>query len=110
MLQLTPKATEHLIQVRSERGVDKKAGARFVSRNGRIGLTFAAKPAKSDRVVEAEEIQIYIASEIAETLDQSIIDARPEEGKMTLVLRRNAAAKKAVARKAVAKPATTARK
>jgi Fe-S cluster assembly iron-binding protein IscA len=103
MLQLTPKATRHLIQVRRERGVDKKADARFVRRNGRVGLTFTTERTKTDRVVEAEEIQVYIATEIADTLDQAIIDARAEEGKTMLVIRRQAAGKTAAAKAATTK-------
>ncbi len=108
MLQLTPKATRHLIKVRRERGVDKKAGARFVRRNGRVGLTFTTERTKSDRVVEAEEIKVYIATEIADTLDQAIIDARAEEGKTMLVIRRQAAGKTAGSKAATAKAGTTA--
>lgn len=92
MLQVTPKATHHLIQVRRERGADPRAGARFVSRGARVGLTFALAPATGDRVVDANEIKVYVASEIADALDQAIIDARDEDGQTALFMRRRAAA------------------
>jgi Fe-S cluster assembly iron-binding protein IscA len=93
MLTLTPNATRHLIEVRKERGVDEKAGARFISKGGKVGLTFAKAPETGDKVVEGSEIPVYVAAEIAEVLDHSVIDARAEEGKMTLILRKGAAGK-----------------
>jgi len=96
MLQVTPKATRHLIQVRRKRGADPRAGARFVRRGGRVGLTFALAPATGDRVVDAKEIRVYVASEIADALDHAIIDARDDEdGKTALFMRRRAAASRA---------------
>jgi Fe-S cluster assembly iron-binding protein IscA len=88
MLRLTPKATNHLITVRKERGVDDQAGARFISKGGRVGLTFAAAPTEGDRVVDGEKINVFVAADIAEALDQSIIDASDQNGRMSLVIRR----------------------
>jgi Fe-S cluster assembly iron-binding protein IscA len=88
MLQLTPEATSHLVRVRRERGLDDQSGARFVSNGARVGLTFAGAPEPGDRVIEQKDIPVYVASEVAEALDTSVIDARVEEGKSILVLRR----------------------
>jgi Fe-S cluster assembly iron-binding protein IscA len=93
MLQLTPNAVRYLINVRKERGVDNRAGARFVSKEGRVGLTFALAAVDGDRVVDADVIKVYVASEIAAALDESIIDARDEDGKTALIMRKQAEAK-----------------
>ena len=93
MLQLTSNALRYLINIRQERGVDNRAGARFVSKEGRVGLTFALAPVDGDRVVDADVIKVYVASEIAAALDESIIDARDEDGKTALIMRKQAEAK-----------------
>lgn len=66
MLQLTSKATRHLIELRRERGVDERAGARFVSKGGRVGLIFASAPEQGDRVLGSAEILVYVPPEIAD--------------------------------------------
>ena len=93
MLQLTTEAARHLISLRRERGVSDTAGARFVGRGGRVGLTFAPRPAEGDRVVEDQSIKVFVAADIAEAMDQSIIDARDENGVTGLVIRKRRAAK-----------------
>lgn len=93
MLQLTPEATRYLLKVQGERGVDERAGARFVSKGGRVGLTFAPAPVAGDRVLNSAEIKVYVAAEIAKTLDESVIDARDEDGQIALSMRKQAASK-----------------
>lgn len=90
MLQLTSKAAQHLIKVRGERGVDDRAAVRFVSKEGRVGVTFSQTPQEGDRVVDGQEIRVFVAPEIATALDASIIDARDEEGQTSLVMRKQA--------------------
>ena len=92
MLTLTTKATRHLIEVRRKRGFDVHAGARFVGKGARVGLTFVRTPGKGDRVVASEEIKVYVAPDIADALDWAIIDARDEDGHTALVMRRREAA------------------
>lgn len=89
MLQLTPEATRHLVRVRRERGVDDQAGVRFVPRGTGVGLTFSAAPKPDDRVIDDPEISVFIAPEVVDALDASVIDARNEDGKSVLVIRRN---------------------
>lgn len=93
MLQLTPEATSHLVRVRRKRGLDDQNGARFVSRGAGVGLTFAAAPEPGDRVIEQKDIPVFVAREVAEALDGSVIDARLEQGTSVLVLRRQASAR-----------------
>ena len=97
MLQLTSNATRHLVKLRQERGLDDRAGVRFVSKEGRVGVTFSLNPANGDREIDAETIKVYVAPEIASTLEQSVIDTREEDGKASLVLRKQAAAAPKVA-------------
>jgi Fe-S cluster assembly iron-binding protein IscA len=91
MLQLTSKAAHHLIKIRGERGVDDRAAVRFVSKEGRVGVTFSLNPMDGDRVVDGQEIKVFVAPEIATALDESIIDARDEEGRTALVMRKQVA-------------------
>lgn len=90
MLVLTPNAERYLVNLRRERGVDDRAGAKLVSNCGRVGLTFAPAPVAGCRVVDSEAITIYVPSEIAETLDEAIIDIRHENGQPKLVMRKRA--------------------
>ncbi len=91
MLQLTPTAVRHLVTIREERGIDNRAGARFVRKDGHVGLTFALAPLDGDQVVEDTKIKVFVAAEIAAAMEQSIIDARDEEGRTALVVRKQAA-------------------
>ena len=93
MLTLTTKATRHLIEVRRKRGFDAHAGARFVAKGARVGLTFVRAPGKEDRVVESEQIKVYVAPDIADALDRAIIDAREVDGNTALVMRKRESAK-----------------
>jgi len=88
MLRLTSKAASHLLKVRRERGLDERSGARFVGSGGRIRLTFSSAPRLGDRVVKGAELPVYVSSEIADTLDQSIIGTKVHEGRTVLVFRR----------------------
>lgn len=105
MLQLTTAATDHLIRVRDERGRGKDAAARFVSKGARVGLTFAAKPGPDDRVIEGDGIAVYLAPEVADALENAVIDASVDEGKAILVMRRHRDRAKTGATRAKASPA-----
>ena len=91
MLQLTPEATSHLVQVRSQRGLDDQSAARFVPNGGGVGLTFTTAPKPGDRVIEQSDISVFVASGVADAFDASIVDARLEDGRSVLVLRRQGA-------------------
>jgi Fe-S cluster assembly iron-binding protein IscA len=91
MLQLTPEATRHLVRVRRERGLDDQSGARFVSDGAGVGLTFAEAPEPGDGVIEQTDISVFVAPEVADALNASVVDARAEDGKSVLVLRPQAA-------------------
>ena len=91
MLQVTPQATRHLLRLRAERGVDASQGVRLVRKGARIGLTFTPKPEPDDEVADGRGIAIYVAPDVAAAIDESVIDAREEDGKTALVLRQQPA-------------------
>jgi Fe-S cluster assembly iron-binding protein IscA len=94
MLELTPRAEKHLLNLRVQRGFDQTDGARFVTNAGRVGLTFTSAPKPKDRVIEGADLPIYVAPEAIEALDEATVDAEPEDGKTVLVIRRARGARK----------------
>ena len=88
MVQITEGAAKHLIRLRKERDRGNDS-PRFVSRQSRLRLTFAPKPEPGDEVVEHGDLSVYVASDVVGSLDQSVIDARDEDGKSYLILRRS---------------------
>ncbi len=88
MLQVTPEAAKHLLRLRQERGFLPTTAPRF-ARGGaaRVGVTFVDGPEPDDRVVDGTQIPVYVAADIADALDSSVVDARSKEGKTVLVLR-----------------------
>lgn len=90
MLELTPNAKRYLANLRREHGVDDRAGARLFTKGGQVGLTFAPAPVSGHRVFDGEVIKVYVPPEIVETLGDSIIDAREENGETKLVMRKRA--------------------
>jgi hypothetical protein len=88
MLQVTAEATHHLLRLRQERGFGPAAVPRFArGGGGRVGLTFVSGPEPGDRVVEGPQIPVYVAADISDALESSVIDARSEDGRIALVLR-----------------------
>jgi Fe-S cluster assembly iron-binding protein IscA len=87
MLQLTPEATTHLLEVRTQRGLDDHNAARFIAKGEGLRLTFATTPQPGDRVIEQPDISVFVAADVAVALDTSIVDTRLKEGKSVLVLR-----------------------
>lgn len=88
MLQITPQAEKHLIDLRVERGFDDKDGVRFMTSAGGVGLTFTAAPDPNDRVVEGANLPVYIAPEAVAALEEATIDSKTEDGKTVLIIRR----------------------
>jgi Fe-S cluster assembly iron-binding protein IscA len=87
MIQITPQAVQHLLHLRKERGFRDADGARFVRNAGRLGVTFTPAPENGDRVVDAGGMSLFVAPDIADRLDQSVVDARREDGRTLLVAR-----------------------
>ena len=91
MVQITDRATTHLLRARTQGGFDERAGARFVRGvAGVVGLTFAPAPEPGDQVLEGSALPIYVAEEVTAVLDQAVIDAPADDGESRLVLRSQA--------------------
>lgn len=89
MLQVTPRAREHLAKVRRER-TQGEASARFVpSISGAgVSLTFASQPNLGDHVVHADGIDVFIDRAVADRLDRSVIDVgKGKSGSTALILK-----------------------
>jgi Fe-S cluster assembly iron-binding protein IscA len=87
VLQVTERAIDHLEGLRRKKGFDERVGVRFVRNGERVALTFARGPKKGDRVVPRDRIPVYLASEVADTFDHSIVDAKTADERTWLVLR-----------------------
>ncbi len=90
MLELTAKATQHLLSVRSQRGHGADAAARFIQRGNGVGLTFATEPRPGDAVVEADGISVYVAAEVADRFEAGVIDVGDKGGTPALFFSRRA--------------------
>jgi Fe-S cluster assembly iron-binding protein IscA len=87
MLEITQQATSHLIRVRAEQGYSADAGARFVRGTTGVGLTFATQPEQGDVVLAGPDLHVYVAEEVANVLDNAVIDETSEDGGSRLILR-----------------------
>jgi Fe-S cluster assembly iron-binding protein IscA len=90
MLQITDRATTHLLRARTEEGFDERAGARFVRGSAGVGLTFAAAPEQGDQVLTGSALPVYVAEDVTGVLDRAVIDVSAEDGESRLVLRSQA--------------------
>jgi Fe-S cluster assembly iron-binding protein IscA len=88
MMQITERAATYLERLRSEKGLDGKSGVRFVRNGAKVALRFAPAPEKGDRVVRRDGLAVYLAPEVVEKFDRSIVDARTREARTWLVLRK----------------------
>ncbi len=88
MLRLTSQATDHLMRVRREKGLETNAVPRFIRKAGRLVLTFAGGPESGDRVVDSGRLSTLVASSAADLLDGATIDVGTSSGKSLLTVRR----------------------
>ncbi|MGH3005273.1 MAG: hypothetical protein ACRDOS_05120 [Gaiellaceae bacterium] len=98
MLALTQNAVEaiHAIKSSSEE-VPDDAGLRISAEpteaeETSLHLAIVPSPAESDVVVEAEGEQIFLGPEVAGFLDDKILDAQMEEGRVNFAIAPQAAA------------------
>ena len=92
MLALTQNAVDaiHAIKASSDE-VPDDAGLRISAEatdaeETSLHLAIVPSPAASDVVVEAEGEQIFLGSEVAGFLDDKILDAQMEEGKVNFAI------------------------
>ena len=88
MLQITDHAASHLQHLREEKGHDATVGVRLLRNSGRVGLTFVDKPEEGDKVVNRDELPIYVAPDIETTYANGVVDARTDGGRTWLVIHR----------------------
>ena len=87
MLEITQQAAAHLIRLRAEGGHGPESGARFVRGTSSVALTFALEPQPGDLILAGYDLTVYVAEEVAEILDRSVIDATTDGGGVRLALR-----------------------
>jgi Fe-S cluster assembly iron-binding protein IscA len=88
MLRITPKATDHLLRVRGEKGLDANSVPRLIRRDGRLVLTWASGPESGDRAVDGGRVTTLVAPTAADLLEDSTIDVTAEDGRSVLVVAR----------------------
>jgi Fe-S cluster assembly iron-binding protein IscA len=91
MLTITEQAEEALDAVVAAENAPEGAGIRIsqgVSPNGQpaMGLALAAAPEPGDAVVEDASVPVFLAPEVAELLDDKILDAQVEGGQIAFRL------------------------
>ena len=87
MVQVTAEAARHLARLRSDRGLGNEVGARFIRKDGKFGVTFSERPAPGDKVVAKQEVNVFVPTEVADALADSVIDVKTEEGRSRLIAR-----------------------
>lgn len=93
MLQVTNSAATVLADVKTQQGVPDHFGIRVFAgqtNDGQqaIGLGFAETPADGDAVTESEGVTLFVAPELAEPLEEAVIDVESQPEGEALVFRR----------------------
>ena len=87
MLEVTQTAVQHMVETRSQKGIDSEAGARFAPNAHGIGMAYTRSAQPGDSTVDTPQIDIYVAPELAQRFDNGTLDVDVKEGKMSLVFR-----------------------
>jgi Fe-S cluster assembly iron-binding protein IscA len=92
MLQLTPEANGVVRAMREERGIPDEYGLRVYSDSTDDGqqairLGFADEPFEGDKVTEDEAARVFVSPDLAEALDDIVIDVDQAGEETRLVLR-----------------------
>lgn len=96
MLTITHDAAVALSAARAAAGAPATYGTRFsiadLPETGepRLAVSFVERPIEGDDVSEQEGMAVYVAPELAESLPEATIDAKPIDGEAQLVLDRGA--------------------
>lgn len=94
MLKVTHDAATLLASARGSAGAPDDFGVRFfvaeTTQEGkaRIGFEFVPAPQPEDDFIDQEEIPVYVAPELSESLGDATVDARSADGRSELVLKR----------------------
>jgi Fe-S cluster assembly iron-binding protein IscA len=90
MLAITPTAVQAIQGLISQAGVPDGAGLKLSSRMTQEGtaieLSLVEAPEESDQVLEAEDTKVFVAEPLAPVVDDKILDAGVEDGKIEFKL------------------------
>jgi Fe-S cluster assembly iron-binding protein IscA len=89
MTSVTDRATRRLIEDRQRRGLPDTFAPRLSRRDGRIVLDFASKPADDDRVATTGGLRLFVAPDVADSLNDAVVDVQQRDGRDRLVVLRN---------------------
>lgn len=91
MLELTPTAAATLANLRSQSGLPDDFGVRVFrstspDRPAAVQFDLVAGPHEGDQIGKTEAIEFYVAPEVAQPLDNAVLDAvdSPEGTELTL--------------------------
>jgi Fe-S cluster assembly iron-binding protein IscA len=87
-LQITKQATDHIQSLRQEKGAQVESVARLVRADDKLQLRFSPRPVQGDQVVASDGLDVYLGPGVQELLNGTIIDARTEEQRTWLVVRK----------------------
>ncbi|MGH2427845.1 MAG: hypothetical protein ACRDGV_02990 [Candidatus Limnocylindria bacterium] len=92
MLQITNGAAALLTELRRGQDVPDEYGLRIFPEAAdagevTIGLGFADAPAAGDQVTEQEGMKVFVAPQLAEPLDNAMIDVAQQDGASRLVFK-----------------------
>jgi Fe-S cluster assembly iron-binding protein IscA len=89
MLQVTPSAASTLAGARAQEGLPDHFGVRIFAgatatpdMKSAYQFGFVEAPETSDQVTEAEGTRVFVAPEVADSLENALLDA--EEGRLIL--------------------------
>lgn len=86
-LRLTSAALRRLEESRAAARTPERFGVRVYPHVDRIGLRFVPHPRRRDVVFSHQAMTFYVAPDLVEPLDHSVIDVKPEEQGADLVVR-----------------------
>lgn len=92
MLELTPTAAASLASARTQLGLPDHFGVRIfrsVSTNAHTAfeIDFVEGPKEGDQVGDVEPTPFYVAAEVAQPLENAVLDAKETEEGTELILR-----------------------
>jgi Fe-S cluster assembly iron-binding protein IscA len=92
VLQVTHDAAALLAELRRGRRVPETYGLRVFAESSEpgavtIGIGFSEAPAEGDQVSEHEGLKLFVASDLAEPLQDAAIDVVGDDGTARLVFR-----------------------
>jgi Fe-S cluster assembly iron-binding protein IscA len=92
MLQVTKSAASRLAGERAQQGLPDHFGVRiFASATATPDMRsayqfgFVEEPGAGDQIADAEGTRVFVAPEVADSLEESVLDAEAESGRLILM-------------------------